>query len=385
MESVALSWLVFTLTGSEVLLGTVLFCQQIPMFVVSPFAGVVAERFDRRKLLVGTQTSMMIFASALAVLVLGHWIQVWQIIALSVLVGISNAFDSPTRQAFVYQLVDRREDLGNAIALNSTMFNIARLIGPVIGGFTYKLFGPGVCFAINAGSFLYVIIALLLMDTVPHPRGEMLRNPFAQIWEGAKYAWNLHPIRLLLGLIALASLANGAYSVLLPVYAATVFHGDSGTLGYLYGAVGIGALFAAQMLARRGSVVGLGRWIVMASAVFAVSLVLFGLDRWFFAGLPLLACVGFGSMLQMGSTNTLLQTIVEDRMRGRIMSFYVMAFMGTMPAGSLASGYLSSRFGPSITLAIAGGITLVGTLWFYRSLPEFRRILRGIYAEKGIL
>jgi len=385
MESVALSWLVYDLTGSEVLLGTVTFMQQIPMFCVSPFAGVITERMDRRRLLVITQSFAMVFASMLAILVWIHKIQVWHILVLSVLVGINNAFDTPARQAFVPELVERREDLGNAIALNSTMFNIARLIGPPIAGVTIRFMGEGACFAINSVSFLCVIFALMKMNIAPRELPSRKYHPFRDLREGAIYAWSLHPIKLLLGLIALASLASGSYSVLLPVYAKDLYHGDSGTLGFLFGAVGMGALVSATMLARRASVVGLGNWIVMASTVFGVSLIAFGLTTSEWLGIPILAFLGFGAMLHMGSTNTLLQTFIDDRMRGRVMSFYVMSFIGTMPMGSLISGYTSSHFGPRWTLSIAGAITLAGSYWFYKSLPEFRRILRPIYEEKGII
>lgn len=389
MESLAMSWLVYRLTGSEVLLGTVAFSSQIPMFVVTPFAGVVTDRVDRRKLLIGTQTVAMILAGALAILTLTKTIQVWHIIALSILVGMNSAFDTPTRQAFVPSLVERKEDLPNAIALNSTMFNVARLIGPAFAGVAVGWIGEGGCFALNTVSFLFVIGALVMMRTKPFAPPDEPKHPIRDLREGAAYAWSLHPVRLLLGLIALASLASGAYSVLLPVFAKDVYHGGDVNgpriLGMLFGAVGIGALISATMLARRASVVGLGKWIVMASAVFGTSLILFGLSSSEWVGLPLLVGIGFGAMLHMGSTNTLLQTFVDDRMRGRVMAFYVMAFIGTMPIGSLVSGAVSSHFGPGRTLFVAGLITLCGSLWFYRSLPEFRRALRPIYEEKGIL
>lgn len=385
MESVALSWLVFRLTGSEVLLGTVNFAQQIPMFVVAPFAGVVTERMDRRRLLLFTQTSAMILATTLAVLVLTNRIQVWHILVLSIFVGITNAFDMPGRQAFVPELVDRREHLGNAIALNSTMFNIARLIGPAIAGLTIRVVGEGVCFAINSASFLCVIFALFQMRVVPREQPAVHNHPLKDLRDGAAYVLSFQPIRFLLSLIALASLASGAYAVLLPVFAKNVYHGDSGTLGFMFGAVGAGALVSATMLARRASVVGLGRWIVIASATFGASLIALGLTRSEWLGIPILVLTGFGAMLHMGSTNTLLQTMIEDRMRGRVMAFYAMSFVGTMPIGSLIAGYTSSHFGPAPTLMVAGLITLVGSALFYRSLPTFRSILRPIYEEKGIL
>lgn len=385
MESVAMSWLVYRLTGSEVLLGTVAFASQIPMFCVAPFAGVLTDRMPKQRLLIITQSLSMVLAFALAFLVLTNRIHVWHIVVLSVGVGMVNAFDMPARQAYVPQLVDDRADLSNAIALNSTMFNVARLIGPAVAGITIRFLGEGICFAINTLSFLCVIFALTKMTTNEVPYVGPKRNALRDLREGASYAWSLHPIRVLLGLIAVASLASGAYSVLLPVFAKDVFHGDSGTLGYLYGAVGLGALVSATMLARRASVVGLARWILMSSTVFGVSLAIFGLAPSPWVGAPILAFVGFGAMLHMGSTNTLLQTFVDDSMRGRVMAFYTMSFVGTMPIGSLLAGSSSNLIGPTWTLALFSLVTLLGSLGFYRQLPEFRRILRPIYVEKGIL
>lgn len=385
MENLAMSWLVYRLTHSEVLLGTVTFSSQVPMFLISPIAGVVTDRMHKRKLLVVTQTLMMLLALTLALLVLTNRIQVWEIIVLSVFVGIVNAFDMPSRQAFVPQLVENREDLGNAIALNSTMFNAARLIGPAIAGFTVHLAGEGVCFAINAASFLCVIFALLKMTTIEPVRESAPKHPLRELREGAAYTASFHPIRVLLRLIAVASLSAGAYSVMMPVFAADVYHGSSNTLALQLGAAGVGALIASTMLARRASVVGLGGWILIASTTFGVALMLFGLTRQLVFGLPLLVLIGFGSILHMGATNTLLQTFVADHMRGRVMAFYTMSFVGTMPIGSLLGGWMASRFGPAITLGIMGFLTLLGALSFYRDLPEFRRILKPIYEEKGLL
>jgi len=385
MQSVAMSWLVYRLTGSEVLLGTVAFVSQIPMFGVSPFAGVITDRVDRRKLLIVTQVLALVQALVLAALVLLGRVEVWHVLFLSGFIGVVNAFDTPARQAMVPGLVERPEDLPNAIALNSTQFNIARLIGPAIAGLTIRAVGEGVCFAINAASFICVIAALSMMRLKAHERPEGPAKPMRDLREGAAYAWGLQPIRLLLGLIAVASLSSGVYQVLLPVLAKQRYEGDSGTLGYLYGAVGVGALVSAYMLARRDSVLGLGRWIVISSATFGVSLILLGLAPTVWTGLPVLAILGFGAMLHMGATNTLLQTFVEDRMRGRVMAFYTMAFIGTMPIGSLLSGALAQQLGTAVSLTIAGLITLFGSAYFCYSVPAFRQVLRPIYEERGIL
>lgn len=384
MESLAMSWLVFRLTGSAFLLGTVAFANQIPMFLVSPFAGVLTDRIDKRRLLVGTQIALGLLSLTLSLLVFQKLIQVWEILVLASLVGIVNAFDMPGRQAFVVEIVEDRDHLANAIALNSTQFNIARLIGPAVAGLTVRAVGEAACFLINAISFLAVVAALLLMRVVPHePKAHAAA--WAQFKEGAYYAWRLYPVRALLGLLAMVSFVSGAYQVLLPVYAGDVYKGDSGTLGYMYSAVGVGALIAALMLASRQSVLGLGRWIAIASALVSGAMALFGLTHNLWLGAPVLAVLGFGAMKHMGSTNTLIQTIVEDRMRGRVMAFYAMSFVGTMPLGSLASGAIAKAVGPMPTLVGAGLLGLLASLSFARNLPRWRAATRPIYEAKGIL
>lgn len=385
MESIAMSWLVYRLTGSELLLGTVAFSSQIPMFFVSPFAGLVSDRYDRRKILITTQIVFAILSAILAGLVLTNLIQVWEIIVLSVAVGVTSAFDNPARQALVPDLVEDREDLANAIALNSTQFNIARLIGPAIAGFTISVVGEGICFAINAASFLAVIGALTAMRTHWTPPETAQEGPIHKLREGARYVLHFHPVRVLLMLIALASLVSGMNQVLLPVFAKEIYHGTSVTFSLLSTAIAIGALASATLLAARSTIVGLGRWILIASATFAVSVALFGFTRSIYAGFPILIVMGLGMMMHMGATNTLIQSIVEDEMRGRVMAFYTMSFIGTMPIGSLLGGFLSSHFGPTATLLVGGITGLVGAAMFYRSLPEFRSVLKPIYEEKGIL
>ena len=385
MQSVAMGWLVYRITGSELLLGTVTFAQQIPMFVVSPFAGVAAERVDRRRLLILTQSLQAMQAVVLAMLVFAHRETVGELVALSIFMGVVNAFDVPGRQAFVIQMVSDREHLANAIALNSTQFNIARLIGPAIAGFTIKFTGEGVCFLINAVSFLAVIIGLTMIRVDHKPAPTEGRNMLVDLQEGARYVARHPPIRSLLILLAVASFVSGSYQVLLPVYAKTVYHGDATTLGFMYAAVGMGALVAAIMLASRRSVVGLGRWIVAASAIFSVALALFGLTTSMVPGILVLTLVGFGAMKHMGSTNTMIQTLVDDRMRGRVMAFYAMSFVGTMPIGSLITGALSPRIGPQLTMLGAGVIGLAASIWFMRKLPGLREHIRPVYEKQGIL
>jgi MFS family permease len=385
MDSLAMSWLVYRITGSEALLGVVNFSTQIPMFFVSPIAGVLTDRVDRRKLLILTQSLQAAQALTLSILVLTNQIQVWEILALSIFIGIVTAFDMPGRQSFVVEMVDSREMLPNAIALNSAQFNIARLIGPAIAGLTIRYTGEGVCFLINAISFLAVIGSLVMIRVSPQaPRSET-QQAWDDFKDGARYVAGHHSIRSLLLLLGATSFISGSYGVLLPVFAKVVYQGDSATLGYLYAAVGLGALSAAILLAGRRSVRGLLRWIFMASIVFSVCLALFGITKQAWVGLTILPFLGFGVMLQMGSTNTLIQTVVEDRMRGRVMAFYAMSFVGTMPIGSLIAGFAGSRFGPVETLLASGAIGIVSSLVFYRSLPGLRKHLRPIYVAKGIM
>jgi len=370
MQTVAMSWLVYRLTGSKVMLGTVALSSQIPMFFTAPYAGVITDRLDRQKILVVTQVLSLVQAAILSALVLAHAIQAWHVIVLSAFIGIVNAFDMPTRQAFVPGLVEDRKDLSNVIALNSTQFNLARLIGPVVAGLAIQIVGEGMCFLLNAVSFLAVIWALVLIRLPKHRPLVSAANPVSEMVAGARYAWQLQPIRALLGLM--------------PVYAKEVYHGNSGTLGTMYATVAVGALIAAYMLARRTSVRGLGRWIIIAASITSISLGVFGFTSNIWFGLPVLVFMGFGMMKHMGSTNTMLQTIVDDHMRGRVMSFYAMAMVGSMPIGSFVSGLLAAWIGSAETLLVFSLISIAATLWFLRSFPRFRRELGPIYERKGV-
>ncbi len=389
MQTVAMSLLVYRITGSEFLLGTVAFCSQIPMFVVSPFAGIVADKHDRQRLLVITQSLAMLQALALAILVLTGTVATWHIIVLSVFIGIVNAYDTPARQAFVPDIIENKSDLPNAIALNSTQFNIARLIGPAVAGIVVAAVGEGVCFAINAVSYVAVIVALMMMRVAGQARPAEDVSAWQRLREGAIYAWEHRPIKALLQLMAITSLVSGVYTVLMPVFANEYFRGDvkatDTALGVLYAAVAVGALGSAWMLAQRRSIVGLGIWIVRASAIFNIGLVGLSFAPNFWSALPILAVAGFGTMLHMGATNTLIQTLVEDRMRGRVMAFYVMSFVGTMPVGSFLGGWASSFVGPHWTLALSSIVGLSGSLAFYLSLPSLKRIVRPIYEKMGLV
>ncbi len=382
----ATSWLVYRLTGSALLLGTVGFAGQFPAFLLAPFAGIFVDRWDRHRLLVATQTVSMLQSFALAALTLTGHITVLHIVLLNILQGIVNAFDMPARQAFLVTMIEKREDLGNAIALNSSMVNLARLLGPSIAGVIIAATSEGWCFLIDGFSYLAVIAALLAMRIVRGGAAPGARaGAMAQFREGLAYAFGFGPIRSLILLLALVSLVGVPYTVLMPVFAARVFHGGPHTLGFLMTASGCGALIGALWLAARRSVIGLGRIIPTASALFGLGLIAFSFAPVLWIALPCLVLAGLGFMMQMASSNTVLQTIVDDEKRGRVMSFYTMAFLGTVPLGSLLAGWLASRIGAPHTLLIGGVCCMAGSLWFARGLPAMRAAIRPIYVRMGIL
>lgn len=382
---VATSWLVYRLTDSALLLGLVGFAGQVPTLLLAPFAGVIVDRRDRHTILVWTQVLSALQSAALAAMALSHTITVSWVIILQVCQGIINAFDTPARQAFVVQMVDDRADLPNAIALNSTMVNGSRIIGPSIGGIIIAAVGEGWCFAIDAVSYVAVIISLLLM-TVPHltpkPSGESMLD---ELRDGFKYVSGFAPVRTSLLLLALVSCMGMPYTVLMPVIASTVLHGGAHTLGFLMTASGLGAVAGALYLASRKTVLGLGRVMTIATLTFGAGLVLFGLVHTLWLALLVLPFVGAGFMVEMASTNTILQTITEERLRGRVMAFYTMAFFGAAPIGSLLAGLAADRIGASWTIIIGGAACIIGGLWLVFELPGLRMLVRPIYVERGIL
>ena len=385
MTRIATSWLVYRLTDSAVLLGTVSFAGQIPMFFLGPLAGVWVDRWDRHRTLVVTQTLSMLQSFALAALTLTGIINIWEIVALSLAQGLINVFDMPTRQAFVIQMVENRDDLGNAIALNSSMVNVSRLIGPAIAGVVIAVSSEGYCFLADGISFLAVIFSLVAMRiTVPQRRAPA-RHALHELHEGWRYVVDSAAIRSILTLLALVSLVGFPYSVLMPIIASEVLHGGPHTLGFLMAATGVGALAGALVLAMRKSVLGLGRYIALCSALFGTALVAFSFSRVFWLSLAILPFVGFGFMQQMAASNTVLQTIVDDEKRGRVMAFYAMSFQGVAPFGSLLAGALAARMGAPATLTICGTLVLAGSFWFSRQLPAVRAVVRPIYAKLGIL
>ena len=383
---IATSWLVYRLTGSELLLGVAGFCGQIPTLVITPFAGVLVDRMDRRRILVITQAASLVQSALLAVLTLTGLITVTQIIVLQVLQGIINSFDTPARQAFVSEMVEDRKDLPNAIALNSSMVNGSRIIGPSIGGLLIAGFGEGWCFAIDAVSYLGVIASLIAMRVEPRPRhGTANMQVLAELRHGWSYVLSSVPIRTLLLLVAIISAAGTPYSVIMPAIAAEVLHGGPNTLGLLMAASGAGALSAALYLASRETVVGLGRVIMYATFMFGGGLVAFSLTTSVWAACVLLAIAGGGFMMQLAGTNTVLQTIVEERLRGRVMAFYTMAFFGTVPIGSLIGGVVAERLGAPMTVRVSGMICIAAGVWFASRLPGIRALVRPVYVERGIL
>jgi MFS family permease len=385
MQQIAINWLVFRLTHSALLLGVVGFTSRIPTFVFAPFAGVFVDRWNRHRLLVTTQVLAMLQAFALAFLVLSGSVQVWHIIVLSLVLGLVNAFDVPVRQSFVVNMIERREDLGNAIALNSSMVNGSRLVGPSIAGFLIATVGEGICFLLNGVSFIAVIISLLAMDLPRQPKKAHGSHPWHDLKEGFSYAFGFPPIRSILLLLALVSLMGMPYAVLMPIFAENILKGGPQAFGFLLGATGVGALAGAIFLASRKSVLGLGRIIVMASSVFGIGLVSFSLSRIYSLSLALMVLTGFGMMVNMTSSNTILQTIVEEDKRGRVMSFYTMAFMGMVPFGSLLAGSLAHTIGAPATVLIGGLSCMLGSFLFARQLPMLRKMVRPIYVQKGIL
>jgi MFS family permease len=383
MQNIAQSWLVYKLTGSAALLGAVGFAGQIPVFLLAPVGGAVADRHNRHRIVVATQTTSMVLAFILAALTLAGRITVWEIVVLASLLGVVNAFDIPTRQAFLVEMVGK-EDLMNAIALNSSMFNGARVIGPAVAGILVASIGEGWCFFANAVSYIAVIIGLLLMRLEPWRPTEQFASPFEHVAEGFRFVRNAAPIRALLLLIGLVSLVAMPYTVLMPIFAAQILHGGAKTLGLLMGATGVGALAGALALALRSGLSGLGRWIALASAGFGASLILFAYSRWFWLSLLLLLPAGFSMMLQMSSSNTLIQAMVPDRLRGRVMAAYVMMFMGMAPMGALFAGIVAERLGAPLTVAIGGAGCLIGSGVFAKHLPALRGETRQLIIASGM-
>jgi MFS family permease len=399
MTRIATSWLVYRLTKSAMLLGTVGFAGQIPTFLLAPFAGVWVDRLDRRRVLVWTQTLAMIQSFALAALTLSGHITVQWILGLAVMQGLINAFDMPGRQAFMVQMVGDRADLGNAIAINSSMVNMARLIGPSLAGLIIAATNEGWCFFIDGVSYIAVIASLLMMQLNIAAVRRAATSTFHEMKEGWSYVSGFLPIRTILMLFAVVSLMGMPFVVLMPIFAAKVLHGGPHTLGFLMGAMGVGALISALSLAARKSVRGLIRMIPIAATVFGFGLVGFGLSHVFWFSMLTVLIAGMGMMQGMAASNTIIQTLVSEDKRGRVMSYYTMAFVGMAPFGSLLAGTMASAIptasirllggmvltGAQWTVIVNGAVVVLGAVWFFSRLPALRHVVRPIYQEMGII
>jgi MFS family permease len=385
MTRLATTWLVYRLTHSALLLGIVTFAGQIVAFALGPFAGVWVERLSRRKLLVWTQTAACLQSLALAALTLAHVINLWEIIALAALQGLINAFDMPGRQSFLVQMVDDQNDLSNAIAINSSMVNGGRLIGPAMAGLVIAAVGEGWCFLIDGISYLAVIASLVMMHIVSPINRRDATSMLEQMREGWNYVRTFWPIRTILLLFSLISLMGYPYMVLLPIFAAQVLHGGPATLGWLTGASGIGALVSALSLAVRKSIVGLTRMLQIAAAMLGCALMLFGLSHTLWLSLALMVLAGFGLIQVASVSNTIIQSLVPEDKRARVMSYYTMAFFGAAPFGSLLAGALAHWIGAPHTVILTGAFCVAGSLWFTLELPKVKAVMRPIYQEMGLL
>jgi MFS family permease len=385
MTRIATAWLVYRLTKSALLLGTVSFAGQIPTFLLAPLAGVIVDRSDRRQVLVWTQTLAMVQSLLLAWLTLSHRINITEILILSSLQGLINAFDMPGRQSFMVQMVEDRNDLSNAIAINSSMVNVARLVGPSLAGMVIAVSSEGWCFLIDGISYIAVIVSLLMMHVHVAAMRRATTSMFEQMREGWSYVSTFIPIRTILTLFALISLMGMPYMVLMPVFAGRVLNGGPHTLGFLMGAAGAGALVSAFSLVLRRSVRGLTKMIPVAAIVFGASLVFFGFSHWLWLSLVLMLFTGFGMLQGMTASNTIIQTLVPEDKRGRVMSYYTAAFMGMAPFGSLLAGSLADWIGAPRTVMFTGSCCIAGGIWFWSRLPAIRREMRPVYEQLGII
>ncbi len=385
MQQIALSWLTYKLTNSALMLATVSIASQLPSLLVMPFAGVLSDRFNRHRIIVLTQMSAMLQAGALAYLTLSHHLQIWHLIALSILMGVINAFDMPVRSAFVMDMVKNRHDRPAAIAMNSSLMNVSRLLGPAIAGFVVAAVGEGVCFAINAVSYVAVITALLFIHGNFEPKvKESATSVVDELKDGFKYAAATAPIRAPILLLALFGFGGMAYATLLPVFVKSI-GGDANTLGYLSSASAVGSIIGTAILATRKSVLGLGKLALASSFIYASALFAFGFAHSLLFALPILAVLGATMMLQMGCCNTILQAVVDDDKRGRVMSLFTMAFMGTVPLGSLLAGAISTHFGFQNMLFACAAYCMFVVIVFARQIPRLKRETRPIYLERGLI
>jgi MFS family permease len=366
-------WLIYHLSNSAFLLGVVGFASMIPMFVIAPFAGVWIDRVNRHRFLIVTQILAMLQSLGLAAFAFTNTINAPVLIIMSLLQGLINAFDMPARQAMVVEFIERKEHLGNAIALNSSMFNLARLIGPAIAGFAIAQWSAGICYLIDGISYVAVITCLWAMRFPPRNLGRAIQHPWVELREGFRYAFGFAPIRALIIVVALVCFVGYSYTVLMPIFARDIFNGDARVLGYMMSAVGVGALIGAAYLGNRASVKGLGNVIAFGGGAMAAGLIGFSFSRWLPLSLLCMTMTGLGGVLLMASSNTLVQTMVEDAKRGRVSSIFTMAFTGTTPLGNLMMGAIAGKIGAPTALAISGAVAAVVVLVFYFQLPKLRK------------
>ncbi len=385
MQSIAMSWLIYRLSGSVMLLATINVLTQLPSFFISPFAGVLLDRVNRQRMLIITQVCFMLEAFVLALLMFSGVIQIWHILVLGLFVGLTNAFDSPTRQAMVLDLVDRKEDLSNAIALNSAVFNGARLVGPSVGGLLVAAFGEGWCFLLNGISYIAVIAAIIMMQLTYNFNKSAGVKVIAQLKEGIRYATGFLPIRALLIMIGMLSFFGMPFLVVIPAYVREVLNGTSETLGFLMSSFGAGALCAAIYMAARKSVLGLGKVLTLCCGLFACGLAAIAYVPWSWAAYLIAFPTGFGLIASLASINTLLQTLADDDKRGRVMSFYSMALIGMAPLGSMLLSLAEEFVGLSLSVLLFGLVCFVGAVVFEHYRPLVRRLSRPTYVRKNIL
>jgi MFS family permease len=385
VQQIALGWTIYQLTHSSFLLGLVSFAGQLPLFIVTPFAGVLVDRFNRHRTLIATQILSMLQAFALTLVVFTHALQVWNLIALNVFAGLILAFDLTSRQAFIVEMVGSGRDLPNAVALNAFVINGGRMLGPAIAGLLLTVVSPAVCFLVNAISYVPVIAALLFMRVDEYVPPANQAGPLRELIDGVRYSMGFAPIRAVLLLVGLVSLLGMPYAVLMPIFAAEVLHGGPHTLGLLMTAPGIGALVGTVYLASRKTILGAGIRIVAGAIIFGLGLCIAGLTHNVAVALIGLGCAGLGLIVQLATSNTALQTIVDDDKRGRVMSLYTMAFMGMAPFGSILGGALAHRIGVPATFVIGGAASIVGALLFAMKIPALRPMVLPIYRRKGII
>ena len=381
----ATSWMAYRLTGSALVLGLVAFFGQAPASFIAPFAGVLIDRWDRHRTIVITQVFALLQSAALAVFALTHTMTIWHLLVLGAVQAVINGFDMPARQSFLSQMIDDRADLPNAIALNSSIVNSARLIGPVVAAVLVDLFGEGLCFTIDAASYLAVIASLLMMRVAKRPPQARRGRVSAELAEGLRYVWHLPLVRAVLVMLAISSVAGGAYGALMPLIAAKTLAGGPHTLGLLMGSAGCGALVAALYLASRSSVIGLPTVIKRCALGLGLGLVAFEVATAMWIAMPVMFVIGLSMMMQLAATNTLVQTLVDDKMLGRVISLYAVAFFGGAPLGALLEGALANQIGAVHTFAVAGVVCIACALVFASALPRLREISRPLYVRRGLI